>query len=76
MAARKTVSASITIHILAVPREPLEELPAASASHSARDEDSFCQKSELAIKSTQTSNFLKCLDYRPLGLMSNAREAR
>ena len=39
-----------------------------------RDDDSFCQKSELAISSTQTSNFLKCLGYGPLGLTCNARK--
>lgn len=69
----------MAIHILAVPREVRTELPATPASHSAEavnDDDSFCQKSELAIESTQTSNLLKTLDYGLLGLTGNKRETR
>jgi hypothetical protein len=48
-----------------VPRAPRSGPTATLASHSAEaasEDDSFCQKSELAIRDAQTSSFLKCLN--------------
>jgi hypothetical protein len=54
----------MTIQSLAVPRTTRVEPAAALASLSAdevNEDDSFCQKSELAIRDAQTSNLLKRL---------------
>lgn len=63
-AAAQTVTASIAIHILAVPRVG-RVWPAATATSDSAEEakevESFCQKSELAIRNARTSKFLQRL---------------
>jgi hypothetical protein len=57
---------------LAVPRVVRAGPPETLDSHSAdkaREDDSLCQKSELAIRETQTSNFQKRLDGVLLGIL-------
>jgi hypothetical protein len=54
-------------------------LPETLDSHSAdkaREDVSLCQKSELAIKETQTSNFQKRLDSVLPGLISQGAKAK
>jgi len=54
-AATQPVATSVNIQSLAVPREPRVGPPEALDSDSvdkAKDDDSLCQKSELAIKET------------------------
>jgi hypothetical protein len=54
-------------------------LPEALDSHStdnAREDDNLCQKSELAIGETQTSNFQKRLDGVLLGVTRTGKEAK
>jgi hypothetical protein len=55
--------------------EPLAMLDSHSADK-AREEDSLCQKSELAIRETQTSNFQKRLDGVLLGLIRKEIKAQ
>ena len=78
-AARQTVTISRTIQSLAVPRagraEPLET-PDSHSADKAREEDNLCQKSELAIRETQTSNFQKRLNGVLLGLIRKGIEAK
>jgi hypothetical protein len=53
--------------------------PEALDSHSAdnaREDDNLCQKSELAIGETQTSNFQKRLDGVLLGVVRTGKEAK
>jgi hypothetical protein len=66
-AARQTVKISRNIQSLAVPRVCRAGPPVARDSHSAdnaREDDSLCQKSELAIGGTQTSSFLQAPEWR------------
>jgi hypothetical protein len=51
--------------------------PEALDSHSAdnaREDDSLCQKSELAIRETQSSGFLQAPDRRAVEIVSQGNE--
>jgi hypothetical protein len=54
---------------------PPETLDSRSADK-AKEDDSLCQKSELAIGETQTSNFQKRLDGVLLGLIRKGIETK